>query len=229
MSNWETFLIFLEQKKVDVQFCEAECIKIDAENKKVYCRSSVNNNLNGKEEFIVDYDYLIIAMGANVNTFNTPGVLENCHFLKVIPWEPCLTNFSLKVFLLQNLSFHISVAMHIVFGSALLGTKFIHAYMRVCFYIHLSELHVFIQEVEDAQKIRRTVIDCFERASLPTISDEEKKRILHFAVVGGGPTGVEFAAELHDFINEDLVKLYPGLKDLVKITLLEAGDHILNM
>lgn len=86
-----------------------------------------------------------------------------------------------------------------------------------------------MQEVEDAQKIRRTVIDCFEKASIPTISDEERKRILHFAIVGGGPSGVEFAAELHDFVNEDLVKLYPGVKDIVKITLLEAGDHILNM
>lgn len=91
------------------------------------------------------------------------------------------------------------------------------------------EIYFFTQEVEDAQKIQRTVIDCFERASLPTVSDEEKKRILHFAVVGGGPTGVEFAAALHDFVNEDLVKLYPRVKDLVKITLLEAGDHILNM
>lgn len=86
-----------------------------------------------------------------------------------------------------------------------------------------------MQEVEDAQKIRRTVIDCFEKASIPTVSDEERKRILHFAIVGGGPSGVEFAAELHDFVNEDLVKLYPGVKDIVKITLLEAGDHILNM
>ncbi|PON91873.1 Parvalbumin [Trema orientale] len=156
----------VRKKKVDVQFVEAECIKIDAKNKKVYCRSNLNNNLNGQEEFVVDYDFLVIGIGANVNTFNTPGVMENCHFLK---------------------------------------------------------------EVEDAQKIRRTVIDCFERASLPTLSDEEKKRILHFAVVGGGPTGVEFAAELHDFVNEDLVKLYPGVKDLVKITLLEAGGHILSM
>lgn len=86
-----------------------------------------------------------------------------------------------------------------------------------------------VQEVEDAQKIRRTVIDCFERASLPSVSEEEKKRILHFAIVGGGPTGVEFAASLHDFVAEDLVKLYPAIKDLVKITLLEAGDHILSM
>lgn len=86
-----------------------------------------------------------------------------------------------------------------------------------------------LQEIEDAQKIRRTIVDCFERASLPNLSDEERKKILHFVVVGGGPTGVEFAAELHDYVNEDLVKLYPKVKEAVKITLLEATDHILNM
>lgn len=48
-------------------------------------------------------------------------------------------------------------------------------------------------------------------------------------VVGGGPTGVEFAAELHDFVIEDLANLYPNVKDFVKISLLEAGDHLLNM
>lgn len=66
---------------VDIQFSEAECLKIDSANRKVYCRSNISNN--EKEEFVVDYDYLIIAVGANVNTFNTPGVTENCHFLKV--------------------------------------------------------------------------------------------------------------------------------------------------
>ncbi|XP_052182986.1 external alternative NAD(P)H-ubiquinone oxidoreductase B2, mitochondrial-like [Diospyros lotus] len=156
----------IRKKEVDIRYSEAECIKIDAQNKKVYCRSNQGTNLNGDEEFVVDYDYLVIAMGARANTFNTPGVVENCHFLK---------------------------------------------------------------EVEDAQKIRRSVIDCFERASLPTLNDEDRKKILQFVIVGGGPTGVEFAAELHDFVNEDIVKLYPKVKDLVKITLLEAGDHILNM
>ncbi len=73
------------------------------------------------------------------------------------------------------------------------------------------------------------MIDAFERASLPSVSEEEKKRLLHFVVVGGGPAGVEFAAELHDFVSEDLCKLYPLIKDHVKITLIEAGDHILNM
>lgn len=90
-------------------------------------------------------------------------------------------------------------------------------------------MKLLLQEVEDALRIRRTVIDCFERASLPSVSDEERKRILHFVVVGGGPTGVEFAAELHDFLHEDIAKLYPSLKNHVTITLLEAGDHILNM
>jgi NADH:ubiquinone reductase (non-electrogenic) len=85
------------------------------------------------------------------------------------------------------------------------------------------------QEVEDAQKIRKGVIDCFEKASLPNISEEEKRKILHFVVIGGGPTGVEFAAEMHDFLVEDLVKLYPAIQDLVKITIIQSAEHILTM
>lgn len=86
-----------------------------------------------------------------------------------------------------------------------------------------------LKEVEDALKIRQKVINLFERASLPSLPVEEKKKLLSFVVVGGGPTGVEFSAELHDFVHEDLYKLYPSLIQHVKITLLEAGDHILNM
>ncbi|PUZ59420.1 hypothetical protein GQ55_4G039700 [Panicum hallii var. hallii] len=155
-----------EKKSKDVTFCEAECFKIDASKKTVHCRSAVGTNLDGNGDFMLDYDYLVVALGANVNTFNTPGVLEHCHFLK---------------------------------------------------------------EVEDAQKIRRSVIDCFEKASLPNISEEEKRKALHFVVIGGGPTGVEFAAELHDFLVEDLVKLYPAIQELVKITIIQSGEHILNM
>ncbi|XP_010538689.1 PREDICTED: external alternative NAD(P)H-ubiquinone oxidoreductase B2, mitochondrial [Tarenaya hassleriana] len=154
------------KKSIDMSYLEAECFKIDPQSKKVYCRSKQGLDSNGKKEFSVDYDYLVIATGAQSNTFNIPGVEENCHFLK---------------------------------------------------------------EVEDAQGIRRNVIDSFEKANIPELSDEERKRILHFVVVGGGPTGVEFAAELHDFVNEDLVKLYPRVKGLARITLLEAADHILTM
>ncbi|KAF6163113.1 hypothetical protein GIB67_013812 [Kingdonia uniflora] len=37
---------------------------------------------------------------------------------------------------------------------------------------------------------------------------------LYFVIVGGGPIGVEFAAELHDFVKEDLVKIYPMVQNL---------------
>lgn len=87
----------------------------------------------------------------------------------------------------------------------------------------------FCQEVEDAQKIRKSVLKCFERASLPNLTEEERKKNLHFVVIGGGPTGVEFAAELHDFVNEDLAKLYPDVKKYANISVIEAGDHILTM
>jgi len=30
-------------------------------------------------------------------------------------------------------------------------------------------------------------------------------------VVGGGPTGIEFAGELHDFFKQDLEKWFPGI------------------
>lgn len=45
----------------------------------------------------------------------------------------------------------------------------------------------------------------------PTVyAPQERKQLLSFVICGGGPTGVEVAAELHDLIKEDLVKLYPN-------------------
>jgi NADH dehydrogenase FAD-containing subunit len=75
--------VLLLQKNKDVSYFEAECFKIDATKKAVHCRSAVGTNLDGNGDFEVDYDYLVVALGATVNTFNTPGVMEHCHFLKV--------------------------------------------------------------------------------------------------------------------------------------------------
>jgi NADH dehydrogenase FAD-containing subunit len=36
------------------------------------------------------------------------------------------------------------------------------------------------------------------------VSPEERSRLLSFVVCGGGPTGVEVAAELHDMVFDDL-------------------------
>ncbi len=87
---------------------------------------------------------------------------------------------------------------------------------------------LFLKELTDARAIRRRIIDCFEWASQPSVSDELRNRVLRFVVVGGGPTGVEFAAEVHDFVSEDLKKPYRALMPFVRITILEAGTSILS-
>jgi NADH dehydrogenase len=87
----------------------------------------------------------------------------------------------------------------------------------------------FLKEISDARKIRNQIVANFELASLPTTSDEERRRLLSFVVSGGGPTGVEFAAELYDMLNEDLCKFYPRLlRNEISVHVIQSRGHILN-
>jgi NADH:ubiquinone reductase (H+-translocating) len=62
----------------------------------------------------------------------------------------------------------------------------------------------FLKTIADARGIRNHIMDNFERACLPTTTDQQRKELLSFVVAGGGPTGVEFASELFDMLQEDL-------------------------
>eukprot|EP00921_Rhytidocystis_pertsovi_P018229 GHVQ01028769.1.p1 GENE.GHVQ01028769.1~~GHVQ01028769.1.p1 ORF type:complete len:671 (+),score=84.46 GHVQ01028769.1:176-2188(+) len=146
-------------KKV-MEFYEASAADIDVDHKKIVCQTKSN------EKFTVDYDLLVVGVGAETNTFGIPGAKTYSHFLK---------------------------------------------------------------EVENAREIHRQVLDSFERASLPGTSEETKRRLLHFVVVGGGPTGVETAAELHDLIHEDILRHFPDLRDYTKVTLIEMLPKVLPM
>ncbi|KAE9962298.1 hypothetical protein EG328_000679 [Venturia inaequalis] len=87
----------------------------------------------------------------------------------------------------------------------------------------------FLKDITDARLIRNTVIRNLETANLPTTSDEDRKRLLSFVVCGGGPTGVEFAAELYDMLNEDLVQYFPKvLRCEISVHLIQSRGHILN-
>ncbi|TFK76244.1 mitochondrial NADH dehydrogenase [Pluteus cervinus] len=86
-----------------------------------------------------------------------------------------------------------------------------------------------LKTIADAQAIRRRVMDNFEIASLPTTSPEERKRLLSFVICGGGPTGVETAAEIYDFCQEDIINYFPKIcREEVSIHVIQSRSHILN-
>ncbi len=87
----------------------------------------------------------------------------------------------------------------------------------------------FMKDVGDARKIRKRVLECFEIANLPTTSETLREQLLRFAIIGGGPTGMEFAAELSDLVSEDLIRLYPELVKKVKIVVRDVAPGILSM
>ena len=88
----------------------------------------------------------------------------------------------------------------------------------------VSEHAYFLKEIADARAVRNRIITNFEESLYPDIDEDERKRLLHFVIVGGGPTGVEFGAELYDFITEDVSRLFSQEKNLVKVTLIEANE-----
>lgn len=86
-----------------------------------------------------------------------------------------------------------------------------------------------LKTIQQAQEIRKNIMDAFETAAIPGQPEQEIKRLLNFVVVGGGPTGVEFAGELRDFV-ENLKKLYPpDLIDSVTVTLVNSHYKVLSM
>ena len=79
----------------------------------------------------------------------------------------------------------------------------------------------FLKEIAHARAIRNQILTNFELSVHPQVTQEEEKRLLHFVICGGGPTGVEFGAELYDFLREDVSRLYSQEKDKVQVTLVE--------
>ena len=97
----------------------------------VYTQQTLKTNfileiVGHRQEFTLDYDYLVVAIGAQTATYNIKGVDQHTHYLK---------------------------------------------------------------NMEQAQQIRKHIMDSFETAAVPGQPDHEVRRLLNFVVVGGGPTG----------------------------------------
>jgi len=72
------------------------------------------------------------------------------------------------------------------------------------------------------------VQDCFEKASIPVLTTAQKRSLLHFAIVGAGPTGVEVSSELSDLFSTSYAALYPHLKEYVTIAIHDVADQVLS-
>lgn len=84
-----------------------------------------------------------------------------------------------------------------------------------------------LKSLEQAITLRNQILSCFERASSETDA-QERRRLLTFAIVGGGPTGVEFAGAMAELIKSSLRRDYPTLDThQTRVVLIEAGDHLL--
>ena len=86
-----------------------------------------------------------------------------------------------------------------------------------------------VKEVEDALAVRSRLMDMLETASLPGVDDETRRRVCSVVVVGGGPYGVNIAAEISDFLRQDAPRLYPDLRGVPSVTILSSQDHILSV
>lgn len=53
------------------------------------------------------------------------------------------------------------------------------------------------------------------------------REILHFVIVGAGPTGVEISSELSDLFHGDYARLYPHIKKYVRISIHDIAPNVL--
>lgn len=53
------------------------------------------------------------------------------------------------------------------------------------------------------------------------------REILHFVIVGAGPTGVEISSELSDLFRGDYAKMYPHVKKYVRISIHDIATNVL--
>jgi NADH dehydrogenase len=75
--------------------------------------------------------------------------------------------------------------------------------------------------------IRRRILDSFERAEATT-SEEERDACLTFAVIGGGPTGVELAGTLAEIARHTLANEFRHIDSRrARVMLIEAGPRVL--
>jgi NADH dehydrogenase len=84
-----------------------------------------------------------------------------------------------------------------------------------------------MKTIHEARQIRQRLLSSFEKAE-KAHNEQEKRNLLTYVVIGGGPTGVEMAGAISELgrfmINRDFRNIEP---EQLKVILIEAGPRIL--
>jgi NADH dehydrogenase len=84
-----------------------------------------------------------------------------------------------------------------------------------------------LKRIDDATLTRRRILLAFERAEMAE-NEHDRQRLLTFAIVGGGPTGVEMAGAIAEIARQTLAPDFRRIDPrTARIVLIEAGPRIL--
>jgi NADH dehydrogenase FAD-containing subunit len=85
-----------------------------------------------------------------------------------------------------------------------------------------------LKKIDDATAIRRRVLLAFEQAEGSADLDE-RRRLLNFVVIGGGPTGVELAGAIAELAKVALAQDFRTIDPReARVVLIEAGPRLLS-
>jgi NADH dehydrogenase len=152
----------------------------------------------------------------------------------VIPLRERLKKAAFKELEVQNIDlekkvvagyhFHTSETFNLEYDYLILAMGSVTGYHNVP---GAEEYSFPLKDLANAMVLRSHIIDMFESADLeqdPNI----RKRLLTFAVVGGGYTGIEVAAELNDFVSFSRRFYKHVKKDEVEVIVVDPGDRIMH-
>jgi len=93
---------------------------------------------------------------------------------------------------------------------------------------NVQKYSVGMKTIQEALDIRSLILQHLEKAVV-TCDEAERDALTNFAIIGGGPAGVETAGAIAEFKKYILPKDYPELDaSMMSIYLIEAGNELLN-
>ena len=112
----------------------------------------------------------------------------------------------------------------VAFDYLVIATGAMHAYFG---HDDWSAYAPGLKRIEDATRIRRSILIAFEQAELITDA-AERRRLLTFVIAGGGATGVEMAGAIAEIARQTLATDFRHIDPRSsRIMLIEAGPRLL--